>query len=1345
MIDTVGQWLPLTSAQRGIWDAHELLPDLPIVIAIAAELDGDLDVALLEKVCREVLIETDFMVRVEEIEGRPMQCLDPRADDPFPVVDLRDEPDPETAAREWMIADYSAGFDVLGGRLIRSAALRVGDRSWRWYLCIHHIVIDGFGAIGIVNRVATVYSALRAGVEPPAPPARTPLAAIVAADRDYRDSTRYRTDRDHWRERAADLPEPIGTGGSGYVAPDAIPHRVDVVIPPDVGGILDGAAERLGTIDSAIIVAAVAAYVSRLGDADDVVLSLPVTTRTTAALRRGAGMLSNVVPIRFRIDAGTTVADLVRDAGTELVGALRHQRYPNADLRADRRSGGPADLGGLYGPTINIINTSSELVFGDLTGGFDVLSTGPIADLAVTVHPEGMGRRTLTLHGNREIHDRADLADHLDRLLRLLRAIASAPAAAAVRAIDPLRPRDHDRLVPARGPRPPAPIGFDALIAEAVRRAPNRPAMVVRTAAGDLVGPTYAEADRLAGGLADRVRAAGAGPDDLVAIALERSPASVISNWAVTRAGAAFVPIDPTYPAERIAHILRDSGAAVGITVAALRDRLPDDVHWIVVDHLPTADSPHTSTPVSPTPAPPSARPVVTPDRAAYVIYTSGSTGLPKGVVVTHAGLVALAAERRINYLLDGQSRVLHNTSPSFDMAIGEQVMALCVSATLVITPADPNPAELTRLIVDGGVTHALLTPTVLARLDPAAVPDLRVLGVGGEAVGPDLVRRWGIGRTMRNGYGPTEGTDIATVAALRAGEPVTIGSAVHGFDLMVLDSRLRPVIPGAVGELYLGGAGLARGYHHRPDLTAGRFVAHPLEPGKRMYRTGDRVSWMPGSESPPRLRYHGRSDDQVKIRGRRVELGEIEATVAAVPGVRQVAVTLRSTPLGDRLIAYLTVEGEGPGIEAVREHCERTLPHPLVPTAFVIVEEFPRTPNGKLDVRRLPEPQPVSRAPYRPARTPTEAAVIAILEDVLDQSGIGIDDSFFALGGDSIAAIDASARLRAAGLGIGTRDIFERRTIQALAEAAESARHPDAHAADGFDGAALRPILPLRTGGGRAPLFCIHPAIGLSWGYRGLAERLRGDRPIFGVQIPGALPDEPRPIADYPTLTAAAQRYAREIRDVQPEGPYLLLGWSLGGLIAHEVACLLRERDLPVVLVVLDTTIPDPERPVAVGSRPADLAAALGLPVHLIPDAEAPGSGGVDPLALLADVADPVDRATISRLFDASTHAHHLASARVPGVFDGDLLLVTAGRDRPSPEPVVTAWQRHIRGEITVRTVDADHWGICGPEVVDRVGAAVDEYLDRYERAGEPVDADPSSPIGSARPNGPTITRGNP
>ncbi|PWV77812.1 amino acid adenylation domain-containing protein [Nocardia neocaledoniensis] len=554
---------------------------------------------------------------------------------------------------------------------------------------------------------------------------------------------------------------------------------------------------------------------------------------------------------------------------------------------------------------------------------------------------------------------------------------------------------------------------------------------------------TYRELDEESSRLARELIDRGVGAGDVVALAIARSIESVLAVWAIAKTGAAYVPVDPAYPRERIAHIVADSGAVLGLTVAAHRPTLGTGLYWIELDDPVVAQR------ISARPA----HAVSYADRVrqiddrhpAYVIYTSGSTGRPKGVVVTHAGLASLAGAEREHFGVRPESRVLHVCSPNFDVSVLELLLAFTAGATLVISPPRIfGGFELSDLLRREHITHLLITPGALESVDPAGLPDLRVVVVAGDRFGPELVGRWATeGRTFHNGYGPTEATILATsTGPLHPHAPITLGGAVPGMGLYVLDARLRPVPAGVVGELYLSGPALAQGYLGRPGLTAERFVASPFGEG-RLYRTGDLVRRL---EADGTLEYLGRTDFQVKVRGFRIELGEIDNALTAHPDLDYAVTVGKTMPSGATALVSYVLPRVGRTVDTgeLAEFLSGSLPAYMIPAVMMVLDELPLTPVGKLDRAALPTPVFTARG-FRAPATPAEQVVADVFAALLLRDGagrVGADDDFFELGGDSLLAAQAVARIGAAlDVRVPVQAVFEAPTVAALALKAEQQR----------------------------------------------------------------------------------------------------------------------------------------------------------------------------------------------------------------------------------------------------------------------------------------------------------------
>ncbi|UYP21095.1 amino acid adenylation domain-containing protein [Rhodococcus sp. Z13] len=1006
--------LPLSSSQRGLWFAQQLHPRVPFTIAQYVEFRGELDVRLLldasEKTARE--IETGTMVLVEQ-NGEPFQKAVPDIDDYPGYLDLRSEGDPEGAAHRWMQETFARPLDMIEDRLIGTTLLQLADDRFFLSSFIHHIALDGHGAVVMLERCAEIYSAWVKGEEPP-PCKALPIEKILEFESAYTGSKRQATDRAHWLSRLADLPEPLSLVDD--VAPPEAPARyAGAELAPEVAEAVAVLAHDANSTDVPVVVAAFAAFLARTCDVTDVVLSLPVSARTTASLRRSAGVVSNLVPLRVRIDLASPATDLIRDVQVELTGALRHQRYRYEDMVADLRELGreQSRTRSAFGPVVNLMMFHPQITFGEVIGDYHVQSTGPVDDLSVNVYP-GIAGRTLRVdfEANPHLYD----SEHLDALHRrflgfLQRFVQHADVAVGDLALADAT--ELDGLAPVQGRPAPEPQLLPDLLSR--HAGSNRIAVID----GDTTF-TYRNLDARSDRLAHALAASGAGPEERVAVLLPRSIDSVVALWAVAKTGAAYTPLDPDLPTRRLEHLLRD----VRIAVAHDHPELPAHVTRIA----PTVDGPAEAFTAEHRPRP------LHVDHLAWVIHTSGSTGTPKAVAVTHRGLAALMSTLRDRYRADADARVLHLAAPSFDASLQELLLAFDAGAALVICPPDAvgGPA-LTTLLRDAAVTHAITAPAILAATPAEHLPDLRVLDAGGEALPQTVADRWCTGRTMLNAYGPTETTVLATLSdPLQPGGGVPIGRPVDGTGAVVLDARLHPAPTGVTGELYLSGPGVARGYLDAPALTAERFVAAPN--GERMYRTGDRARWTTDGQ----LEFLGRSDNQIKLRGHRIELGEIEAALTACEGVRAAAAAVHD----DVLDAYVVGDADPTDLAA---RLAEELPAPLRPSTITVLDALPLTPGGKVDRRALPVPDRSAAAHSRPPGNPTEKLVADLFAELTGVDEVGADSDFFALGGHSLGAAQLAARLGAAlGRDVQLRDVFAHPTVARLAAAATTRPETD-------------------------------------------------------------------------------------------------------------------------------------------------------------------------------------------------------------------------------------------------------------------------------------------------------------
>lgn len=1033
----------LTGAQYGMWLSQQMSPEVAHTVAQYVDIRGPFDVDVMRLATREA--GDEFLspyIRIEvDGTGAPVQRIDREIDAAAQVIDLglADLPEDERidAAVAWMRAEYSRPLDLATDELIVNRLIRVADEHWLWYARAHHVVIDGYGASILQRRVAERYTALATGTEvPPLKPAPLAPEGFVTAEEKYLASARADGDAEYWADVVAELPEAAGMSRV-VAAPSSLNLRRNGVPSTEAGARLESAAERLGTNRTGLVIAAFGAYVAAVAGREEISLSVPVAARTTAALRGSTGMTANALPVPVRAGAGATVSDVIDGTGLDLRNGLRHQLYPAARMEAPALREGVVGSG--FGDTINIMMFSSAIALGEAAGTLNLLTSGPAEDVAVTVYESEQGALRIDMEANPAAYGAADLDAHYERFMDYLERFAAAPGGTPLSALDLASEAEAAAWTrfsraaetpAASGPAMPA-VPMPALLRRTAQAHPDGVAVVD----GDR-SITYGKLDQYSDRLARHLMTIGAGPEERVVLRIPRSLESVIAVWAVAKTGAAFVPVDPRLPAERAEHIVATAAPVATLTPADLV-RV-----WGPGAHAGAGDA---------------AWPEIALAAPAYLIFTSGSTGRPKGVSVTHAGLSGIAAELVRTHGIDEGSRVMHFVSPGFDASVLELLMAVESASALVVVPPEVyGGEELEELLAQSGVAGGFITPAALATLDPAKLPALSSLGVGGDTVPQALVDRWaGDGRTLVNVYGPTETTIAVTLGALREGDPVRLGGTLPGTRLYVLDPYLRPAPAGVAGELYIAGPGVARGYHGDPLRTAERFVPDPFEAdGSRMYRSGDLVRW----DVDGRLEFLGRIDSQVKLRGFRIELGEIDAAVMRVPGAeRAVTVVHGDDTATAELVTYVTGAAEAGAITA---SLSAALPAYMVPAHIIALESFPLTVNGKVDHARLPRPERAAAGPVagRGPASDAERLVAEAFAEVIpgvSQDDLDVVTSLFDLGGNSLSATRIAARLGSAtGTRVSVATVFAHPTVEGLAAAIGGAPVPARLAAAAADGA---------------------------------------------------------------------------------------------------------------------------------------------------------------------------------------------------------------------------------------------------------------------------------------------------
>ncbi|MET8395208.1 amino acid adenylation domain-containing protein, partial [Streptomyces anthocyanicus] len=1058
--------LPLSYAQQRLWFLHQLEGPSPTYnITGALRLTGDLDPGALRAAFQDVVTRHESLRTVfsEDGHGARQTVLDAAGVHfELPVADVSED---RLDARLEEAARHC--FDLTTDIPVRAELFRLGAREHVLLLMVHHIAGDGWSLGPLIRDLATAYTARAARRAPDWAPLPVQYADFAlwqrAALGDAADATSPAGRQlAHWKEALAGLPDRLELPADRPL-PAVASHRggrVPLTVPAALHSGVAELARESRTSVFMVLQAALAALLTRMGAGEDVPLGTPVAGRGDDAVDQVVGFFVNTLVLRTDTGGNPTfraLLDRVRD--TDLT-AYDHQDLPFehlVDVLSPTRS---LSHNPLFQVLLSLDTTQQDALAALSATGLGVrllnVTTGVAKlDLALEIaeHRDADGAPA-GLVGAAEYS--ADLFDEgtvtllVERFLRLLDALVADPSR-RIGDVDVLGPRERERVLTEWNDTPRRPV--QGTFADHVaRHAAERPGhLAVETAGAAAPGGalTYGELNERANRLARALLARGAGPERFVAVALPRSADLVLSALAAFKAGAAYLPVDPAHPAERITHLVSDAAPTLIVTTSALATSLPDTGTPVLL-----LDTPETAATLAALPGhdvTDADRPVpLRPEHPAYMIYTSGTTGRPKGVVVTHTGLPGLLDIFTRDCAAGPGSRILQHLSPSFDASFWELAMGLLTGATLVVAPPETTPGpELAELATRHAATHLSLTTSVLGLLPPGSLPDGLTLVVGAEAIPPELVERWSPGRTMLNSYGPTETTVCSTMSGPLSGPAVPpIGSPVANSAVYVLDAALRPVPPGVPGELYAAGAHLARGYHDRRALTAERFVANPFgEPGSRLYRTGDLVRWRPDGQ----LEYLGRADTQVKIRGLRIEPTEIEAVITERPHLARAAVIVREDRPGDRrLVAYVVPEpGATVDTAELRAALRETLPDHMIPTAFVVLDALPLTLNGKLDRKALPAPDYSARTSGRAARDPRERLLTALFGEILGVEPAGVDDGFFDLGGDSILSIQLVARARAAGLVLSVRDVFEHQTPALLARSAAAAPAGDRTARD--------------------------------------------------------------------------------------------------------------------------------------------------------------------------------------------------------------------------------------------------------------------------------------------------------
>jgi amino acid adenylation domain-containing protein len=1161
--------LALSFAQQRLWfldqlDRHSTLYN----IAVAVRLTGHLDVsaltrALNEILCRHEALRTCFVDR----EGTPVQVVMPCTELPLAFSDLSDLPANERGAeaKRLLLEEAKTRFDLETDLLIRGALLQLDEQEHILLLTMHHIVSDGWSLGVVVREMAALYRAFLDGQPSPLLDLPIQYADFAHWQRDWLRGDVLERQLGYWKRQLADSPSllalptdrprPSQSSHVGATLPFAVPAAL-------VSNLQALARRAQGTLFMTLC-AAFNVLLARYSGQSDICIGTPIANRNRADIEDLIGFFVNTLVLRNQVDLTSDFNGLLQQVRQHTLDAYAHQDVPFEQLvealQPERHTS--------YTPLFQVMLVLQNMPMGELALpglSMSLLETESVTakfDLTLTLIEGEEGLQGYFEYST-ELFEASTIERMAGHFTRLLQAIVAEPDK-AVGELAMLGEVERQQLLHTFNDTAtvypnlqPGTQTLHQLFEAQVARTPGQVAVMYEDAS-----LSYAELNAQANRLARHLRQLGVGPDVLVGLCVERSVVMIVGLLAILKAGGAYVPLDPAYPPERLATILTDAKPVAVLTQQHVLKRVPA-LPGLPIFCLDSEEGRLTAY------ADGDLENLAQPTSMAYVIYTSGSTGKPKGVMVAHESLSNYAWHAVREYLGQGIAGSVVSSPLGFDATVTTVLPPLLVGKPMVLLADDERtlPQLSARLFASGAAWLFKITPAHLEALSyldrPVAVGEAaHCIVIGGEQLSLATLHRWKgellPAATFVNEYGPTETTvgcsvwqvsDAAVLGALD-GAAAPIGRAIGNTQLYVLGEGMRLQPMGCVGELYIGGKGVALGYLGRAELTAERFVVDPFanEPGARLYRTGDLVRYRADGE----LEFLGRSDDQVKLRGFRIELGEIEQQLSNLVDVQAATVVLREDAPGEkRLVAYVvpTQVPQDRGQERVLMAAYRTslaqrLPDYMVPSGYVVLAALPLTVNGKVDRKALPMPDLTqSEAVHLAPRTPTEQIIADIWVDILRVKQVDVADDFFRLGGHSLLAVQLISQLRKrAAMNVELRHLFTHPTLGALAAFIDSSkptsRYPN--------------LVPIRSYGHSTPLFLIHPIGGEVQYAFDLARHMDADRPVYALAASGmAIGETPQA-----SIVDMARVYLDAIRHVQSTGPYLLAGWSLGGMIAYEIA----------------------------------------------------------------------------------------------------------------------------------------------------------------------------------------------
>jgi len=1284
-----GSTAPLSYAQQRLWIAEQLHPGTPAYnIARAVRLTGLLDCAALEKSLGEIIrrhesLRTDFPI----VHDQPVQHSVPASPFPLPLIDLHALPAVEREQVQHSHLQIAAQqpFDLTAGPLLRFSLLRLRSDEHVLLLIFHHSICDGW-SLGIFNQeLMTLYQSFTGSSHfSPLPELSIQYADFAQWQREWLQGSALAEQMNYWRQHLTNAPTVLALP-TDHPRPAIQTLRGAVyhfTLSPALCEAIDALSKREGCTLFMLLLAAFQVLLARYTGRDDLLIGSPIAGRTRAEIEELIGFFVNTLVLRADLSGKPSFRTLLKRIREVCLDAYEHQDVPFEQLVIEMQPEHDLSRHPLIQVLFSFQNISTPmLALPGLQCATQAIATQTaIFDLALELSqmPEGIEG---TFRYSTDLFEMETIERLVGHYLQLLESIATEPAC-NIWTLPLLTTKERQQLLSAwpRTTYPREQCLHERFEVQA-EQLPDAIAILCEDCQ-----LTYRELNQRANQLAYHLQHLGVGPEALVGIFTERSIAMVIALLGVLKAGGAYVALDPVYPKERLRFILEDTHLAVLLIQQHLQDLLPQhgarivalDTLWHVIAQQQVAN--------------PTSR--IQPENLSYVIYTSGSTGRPKGVAIAHRSVITLLDWARKVFTDEQLQGVLATTSICFDLSIFELFVPLSYGGKVILSQ---HPLELAPLLATREVTLINTVPSLLAELNRAEglPPSVHTINLAGEPLSATLVQQLYQQETVKhiyNLYGPSEATTYSTYALISKTDPrpPTIGQPITNTQVYLLDHYLQPVPVGVPAELYIGGEGLARGYLHRPELTAERFIPHPFssESGARLYKTGDLARyWSDGN-----IEFLGRIDQQVKIRGFRIELGEIEMTLRCHPAVQDAIVIDRDVRGEKQLVAYIiTNEEQSVPAHELKDYLQSLLPHYMVPSAFVMLATFPLTPNGKIDRRALPAPERTGIERANTSEMPRDVIELQLMqlwEEILGIPRIGIQDNFFALGGHSLQAITLMTRIQQLfGRGLPLTHLLQGGTIEHLADMLRKQATPESRS----------PLVTLQPQGRRCPLFAVHPVMGDIWDYIKLARFLHPDQPLYGIQAPGIY-GEQEPLTRIEEMAAS---YIAAVSTIQPEGPYQLLGYSFGGYVAFEMARQLQAQGKRVASLVLLDTPCHPEK----WPEPEDNMGHLNADEQL--------DYLVEQLQGFAQIPSHVTTSSLRHFLKIERCNFHALAHYTPKVYPGRITLFRAQeRSVEEAEDRDLGWSAFAAGGVNIYDIPGTHYTMLKASHVETIAALLEECL---------------------------------